>query len=150
MRKIEFTKKGFEKLKSEYQELLNLRPKAVEELKRARELGDLSENGLYKAARTNLSFIDRMLTGISQQLKQAVIIEKRNKDIVEIGSKVTLIDGNGETTFDIVGELESDPSEGKISLLSPIGEAIRGKKTGDKVIIQTPKRKIIYEIVKIK
>lgn len=136
--KIRFTKEGFEKLKKEHADLLAQRPHAVSELKKAREMGDLSENGYYKASRQKLNFIDGQLRRTAHALKYADIIESGGEDIVEIGRTVTLSDGKRDRVYEIVGDWEADPSAGKLSLLSPIGKAIANKKVGDEVTIDIP------------
>jgi len=151
--KIRFTKEGYDKLKEEYSDLLKQRPLAVADLKKSREMGDLSENGYYKASRSKLSFIDGRLRRFSDYLKRADIIDADGKklpiDTVYIGSTVTLSDGKRERTYQIVGDLEAQPSEGKLSLLSPVGRAIMGKSLNSEVDIQTPAGEFIYKITKI-
>lgn len=151
--KIRFTKEGYEKLKKEYADLIRQRPLAVLDLKKAREMGDLSENGYYKAARQKLNFIDGRLKRFSDFLKRADIIDTDGKkfpiDTVYIGSTVRLSDGKREKTYQIVGDLEASPSEGKLSLLSPVGRAIMGRQLNEEVNIKTPAGEFIYKIVKI-
>lgn len=149
MKQIRFTKEGYKKLKKENEDLLSQRRPAVEDLKKARDMGDLSENGYYKSARIKLSLIDRELRIISSTIKQAVIIDDARRDVVAIGSTVILSDGEREITYAVVGDLETDPSQGKISLLSPLGKAIEGKRAGDKVTIEIPTGKISYTIKNI-
>jgi transcription elongation factor GreA len=148
--KIRFTKEGFEKLKQEHEDLLSQRPYAVSELKKAREMGDLSENGYYKASKQKLNFIDGQLRRTEHALKYADIIESGGADIVEIGKTVTLSDGKIERIYEVVGDWEADPSAGKISLLSPIGKAITNKKVGDEIVIEIPAGKKIYSITALK
>lgn len=153
MNKIRFTKEGYDKLKEEYADLLKQRPLAVLDLKKAREMGDLSENGYYKAARSKLNFIDGRLRRFSDFLKRAEIIDESGHnlpiDTVYIGSTVTLSDGKNKKTYQIVGDLEGQPSEGKLSLLSPVGKAIMGKGLNEEIEIQTPAGKFHYKIAKI-
>lgn len=151
--KIRFTKEGYEKLKEEYQDLLRQRPLAVQDLKTAREMGDLSENGYYKESRAKLNFIDGRLRRFSDYLKRADIIDSDGKklpiDTVYIGSTVRLSDGKREKTYQIVGDLEAQPSEGKLSLLSPVGRAIMGKKLNSEIEIEIPTGKFTYIITEI-
>lgn len=149
MKNIRFTKKGFDELKKTYENLKNSRPYAVLDLKRARDMGDLSENGYYKAARAKLSEIDRNLRKFLIELKSADVVESRNNHQVGIGRTVKLSDGKREKIFQIVGDLEADPARGKISLLSPLGQALERKKVGDTAKITTPKGSISYKIIKI-
>lgn len=143
---IRFTKEGYEKLKKEYADLLAQRPHAVSELKKAREMGDLSENGYYKASRQKLNFIDGQIRRAQYALKYAKIIESVGEDVVEIGRTVTITDGKSERVYEIVGDWEADPTNAKISLISPIGKAIANKKVGDEVIIEVPAGKKTYTI----
>ena len=149
MKNIRFTKKGFETLKKTYEDLKGSRPAAVLDLKKAREMGDLSENGYYKAARAKLSEIDRNLRKFLIELKSADVVESSESNKVGIGRTVKLSDGKKEIIFQIVGDLEADPRQGKISLLSPLGQALERKKVGDRGEIITPSGKISYEIIKI-
>lgn len=149
MKQIRFTKEGYEKLQQEYNELLAQRPAAIEDLKKARELGDLSENGYYKAARAKLSFLDNRLQMLTLYLKTAVIVDGDNSGIVDIGSVVTLSDGKTKKTYNIVGDLEADPAQGKLSLLSPIGRAIAKRNAGSEIRIETPRGEVKYKIVSV-
>jgi transcription elongation factor GreA len=150
MKQIRFTKEGFEKAKQEYADLLAQRPAVIEDLQKARELGDLKENGYYQASRQKLSYIDGRLFRLKMDMKYAVIMETKSGNQIQIGSTVTLSDGEKERIYTIVGDFEANPSEGKISLLSPLGIAVDGKKIGDEVILETPRGKIIYKITAIK
>ncbi len=149
MTQTHITREGFEKLQKEYQDLLSQRPHAVSELKRAREMGDLSENGFYKGARMKLSDIDRRLRQLQRLIKSAKIVDKTSSGIVDIGSRVTVLVNNEEKTLMIVGSYESDPLKGKISHISPIGKALMGKRVGEKVMIEIPSGKITYMVVQV-
>lgn len=149
MQRIRFTQTGYDALKQKLADLQQQRPLVIEDLKKAREMGDLSENGYYKASRAKLSFIDSTLRRIDYQLKYAQIISESNSNAVAIGKKVTLITGDRTMEFEIVGDLEANPSAGKISLLSPLGKALSQKKVGDTAEITTPQRTVIYKISSI-
>lgn len=146
---IHFTKEGLENLKHEYEALLGTRPEAVRNLTEARNMGDLSENGLYKGARMRLSSIDATLRRLKNIIKLADIIEPSKKGIVSIGTSVTVFDGNNNKVFHIVGTYESEPKSGKISQNSPIGRALVGKKIDDVVEVDTPSGKNILTIISI-
>jgi transcription elongation factor GreA len=150
MKQIRFTKEGFEKAKQEYAELQTQRPAVIEDLQKARELGDLKENGYYQASRQKLSYIDGRLFRLKMDMKYAVIVERSAGNGVSIGNTVTLTDGENERIYTIVGDFEANPSEGKISLLSPLGKAVDGKKLGEEAILETPRGKITYKIAAIK
>ena len=144
-----FTKTGYEKLKKEYEELKAARPAAVEDLRKARELGDLKENGYYKASRQKLNSIDASLNRMSFNLKFGRIIEESDMEGITIGSTVTLSNPDREMTYQIVGDLEANPGERKLSLLSPIGKAVEGKKVGDVIEVKTPSGDFRYTITKV-
>ncbi len=146
---IRFTKIGLEKIKKDLENLVKDRPKAVADLKKARDMGDLSENGYYKSAKSKLSSIDYLLRKFSYQIKNAAVVQSNNKDYVEIGSSVVLKNEEREVIYHLVGDLEADPAEHKISLLSPIGRALENKKIGSKIEIVTPKRRVYYKLIKI-
>lgn len=147
--KIPFTKQGFEDLKKQYEEILSSREDAVKTLAAARELGDLSENGLYKAARARLSGIDANLRRLHNLIKLADVVEKPTKGIVGIGSTVTVSDGKNKREFNIVGRFEANPAENKISDISPLGNALINKKEDETIEVNTPSGKINYKILKI-
>lgn len=148
LRRIPFTKEGFDKIKSEYDIIKVSRPEAVETLRRARDLGDLSENGLYKAARAQLSSIDSRLSRLEILIKLAEVQEAK-PGIIGVGSRVSLREENNEITYIIVGEYEANPKEKKISTASPIGRALVGKKVGDTVKVSLPTKKIKLTIKSI-
>lgn len=149
-KQIRFTKEGFEQLQEQYKRLKASRPAAVEDLKKAREMGDLSENGYYKASKSKLAFIDSRMRKIAFDLKQAVVTSAASSDAVQIGTTVRISDGKQEITYQIVGDLEANPSEGKISLLSPLGRALDGKKEGENAELQTQMGITRYVITKIR
>ena len=150
MKQIRFTKEGFEKTKQEYEDLLKQRPAVIEDLQKAREMGDLKENGYYQASRQKLSYIDGRLFRLKMDMKYAVIIENNATNGISIGNTVRLTDGEKEKVYTIVGDFEANPSEGKISLLSPLGRAVDGRKIGESISLETPRGKITYKIITIK
>ncbi len=143
------TPQGRDKLQQELQALKNSRPQAVEELQRARSLGDLSENAAYQAARHKLTDLDRRIVKIEQMLKNSVVVEKSKDGIINLGSQVELESKNRRLIFTIVGANEADPKKGQISNESPLGQALLGKKQGDSVVLNTPAGKIDYKILKV-
>jgi transcription elongation factor GreA len=146
--RIPITQKGFDALLVEQAELKQKRKAAVINLKTARDMGDLSENGLYKGARFALNAIDGRLRQLDMQIKLAEI-QSAQKGEIGLESHVTLLDGSKEVKYQIVGTYEADPLQHKISLSSPLGKALMGKKVGDNVIIQTPIKTTEYVIKKI-
>lgn len=151
-KKIYLTKKGFEDLQKEYDDMLEKRrPEVVERLSSAREMGDLSENAEYTAAREELAFIDGRLEELEELLKQAELIKDDNHktQAVDLGSQVIVKIGDKKETFTVVGEWEADPVEKKISHESPLGKALIGKSVGDEIEVEAPAGKMVYKIVSI-
>jgi len=146
---IPFTKDGLEDIKKKYQELQDARPEAVNNLTKSRELGDLSENGFYKASRARLSSIDNQLFRYEMMIKLAVVDENAPADIIVLGSKVVVHDGKSEREFQIVGNYEADPTSGKITTNSPIGKALMGRKIGEKVQVSVPSGYLDLQILKL-
>lgn len=155
-KKIYLTKEGLAELKKEYEELTKVkRPDVLSRVSQARNLGDLSENAEYVAAREELSFIDGRIEELEELLKQASIIHEGNsrgdhKGVIKLGSKVTLHSNGKKEIFTVVGEWEADPTDKKISHESPLGKALIGKKIGEGVEVEAPAGKIKYTIVDVK
>jgi len=146
---MRFTKSGYEKLQQEYEELKKERPAVVLDVQKARDLGDLKENGYYQASKAKLRSIESQMMRIAYQLKTAQIVEESASDTIGIGSTVLFSINGNDKTFQFVGDTEANPSEGKLSLLSPIGRAVEGKKVGDVVEVKTPSGVILYTIKKV-
>ncbi len=149
--RFQITAEGLKTLKQELTELKNKkRPEAIERVARAREFGDLSENSEYHAAREDLSFIEGRINELEEMIKQAKVAKKpKSKTEIGIGCKVTLVAGDQEHTYEIVGEWEANPMEKKISHTSPLGQALLGKKQGEEIEFEAPAGKVIYQIKKI-
>ncbi|HWY79632.1 MAG TPA: transcription elongation factor GreA [Candidatus Sulfotelmatobacter sp.] len=151
-KKIYLTKKGFEDLQKEYDDMVKKRrPEVVERLSSAREMGDLSENAEYTAAREELAFIDGRIEELDALLKQAELISDdiHKTQAVDLGSQVVVKIGEKKETFTVVGEWEADPTEKKISHESPLGKALIGKAVGDEIEVEAPAGKMLYKIVSI-
>ncbi len=153
-KQIFLTQNGLEELKSEYDELVKVkRPLVVERLATARDMGDLSENAEYTAARDELSFIDSRISELEDLLKKVTIIKEKpqgkKSKIVNLGSTVTINMNGKKEAFTIVGEWESNPAELKISNESPLGKALLGKSEGGKIEFQAPLGKMSYQIISV-
>lgn len=146
------TQEGLHKLQEEYNELVKVRrPYVIARIQRAREFGDLSENAEFDAARDEQSFIEGRIQELAEALKHVKVIEDtaQTYDFVVIGSRV-LVEADGEQDeFTIVGSLEADPLNGKISNESPVGKTLLGAKVGEIVEVATPIVKSQYRIVAI-
>ena len=152
--RIPMTRAGYDKLKAELAFLNDV--KMIEITKRvaaARELGDLSENAEYHAAREDQGQLQAKIDELRDRLGRAKIVDPTTlpKDIVTMGSKVTVIDleYDDEEVFTIVGEGEDDPYANKILTSSPVGKGLLGSKVGQTVAIEVPKGIIKFKIMKI-
>lgn len=155
-KKIYLTKDGLVELNKEYEELTKVRrPEVLARVSAARDLGDLSENAEYSAAREELSFIDGRIDELEELLHEATLIEVNNvnkssgKNSVTLGSKVTVKVGSKKEIYTVVGEWEADPIEKKISHESPLGKALIGKTIGDHAEVEAPVGKITYTVVSV-
>jgi transcription elongation factor GreA len=146
---IFFTKEKYDQIKKDYQNLLIERKDAVFHLTKAREMGDLSENGYYRASKSKLSSIDFNLRKLTNFIKYGSIIKFVNKGIVEIGCAVTIKNNNELTKYNIVGKEEADPKLGQISNESPLGKLLLGKKVGESINLKIPSGEITYHLLKI-
>jgi len=143
---IPFTRTGYDKLLAERARLQQKRAETGIRVQTAREMGDLSENGAYKYGRMELGDIGRQLRQLSFLLKNAVVTPAQKNGSVGFGSVVTVTAPTGTKTFTMVSEYESDPLENRLSMTGPIGQALMGKKVGDKVSVVVPAGKVTYEI----
>lgn len=147
---IVLTREGLEELKKEYEQLVNVkRPDAVTRLTAARDLGDLSENSEYAAAKQDLAFMDGRIAELEEVLHEAKVVSTHGKQHIDVGCKVTLHINGKKEIFTVVGEWEADPMEKKISHESPLGKALIGKKVGEKVEVDAPAGKLLYNVVAI-
>ncbi len=145
---ILFTQSGYDNLKKEREELLVERKQTVERLKEARAMGDLSENGYYRAAKSQLRSIANRIALLEGLLKFGKV-QKANPGEIGIDTKVTVESNGKEVVFHIVGKYETDPLSKKISHISPIGSALMGKKVGDRVTVAIPSGMVEYTITHI-
>ena len=144
--KILLTKEAIKELKEELKTLIEVkRPEVIQEIVDARAQGDLSENAEYEAAREKQGLIEDRSAEIEKTLENAQEIKTSKKDIISIGSVVTIKNkfSNQKETYSIVSTYESDPFENKISNKSPLALSLIGKSKGDVVIVEAPTK---YEI----
>ena len=137
------TEQGYQELKDELDHLINVRrPENIKAIKDARSLGDLSENADYDAARDDQAKLEARIKELEMMIDNAVIIEedKNTNGAVSLGSTVLIsyVEDEDEEEYKIVGSLEANPFENKISNESPIGKAILGKTIGDIVSVESP------------
>lgn len=148
-KQYQITQEGKQELEAELQELKAGRADIAEKIAAARDLGDLSENADYDAARDEQGQAETRISEIEEILLNAEIIEAKKGSKITVGSKVQLKVGAKTVAYQIVGPVEADPLEGKISNKSPLGSALLGKKVGDTVEIETPKGKTTYIVEKL-
>ena len=150
--KIQITAQGLKDLKKELDELVNVkRPKLVERLANARSQGDLSENSDYQNAKEELDFLDGRMSELQNVINNAEVVSGKNKNgEIAVGAEVTLKIQEDEHVYHIVGAWEADPISKKISYSSPLGQALVGKKVGEKAEVEAPAGKVTYEILAIK
>lgn len=151
-KEIKLTDKGFKEIEAELNKLREEdRPRIIQAIKEARAQGDLSENADYDAARDEQAKTEARIKELEYMLEHAVIIKEAKKDEVGLGSKVTIeyVDDDDQDEYMIVGSLEANILENKISDESAMGHALCGHKVGDIVTIESPNGAYDVKIVKI-
>ena len=154
MDRIPVTKEGYEALKKELENLKRVeRPQNLLAIEEARAHGDLSENAEFAAAKDRQGFIEGRIGELGFKLANADIInpDKLPKDRAAFGHKVLLenIETGEDVEYQLVGPDESDIERGRISISSPLGKVILGKKPGDELTLEAPGGKRVYELVEI-
>ena len=147
------TKEGFKKLQEEFKHLQKQRLELTEEVNKAAALGDLRENGEYHAARERLQHVSTRLAELDGKLSDVQFIDDLHTTAGEarVGMRVTLkdIQLKEEMVYTLVGPDEADPHKGKLSIASPLGKLLLGKKTGEQFTRVLPKASVPYQILKI-
>lgn len=147
---VYLTQEGLDELKKELDVLINVRrPENIQSIKEARSLGDLSENADYDAAKNEQAQIEGRIKTIEKMLENVSIISDVPKDVVGLGSTVSIQyvdDPEEEDEYKIVGSQEADPFESKISNESPIAQALMDHKVGDVVTVDSPNGSYDIEI----
>jgi transcription elongation factor GreA len=152
--RIPMTREGYDKLKAELDRLRNAEMLEVtKRVANARDMGDLSENAEYHAAREDQGILQARINDLSDRVARAVIVDPTNlpKDTVVFGSKVKVmdLDMDEEETFELVGPGQENPDNGRILSTSPIGQGLIGRKTGETVEIQVPRGTIRFKVLEI-
>ena len=149
--KFIMTAEGYFEAETELNELKNVRRlEIIEAIKEARAQGDLSENADYDAARNEQAIVEAKIQELEYKLEHAEIIDNTDKNIVNLGSTVTISYDDGETEeYKLVGSMEADPFENKISNESPLGIALLKHKIGDVVEVASPNGGYNIKIEKI-
>lgn len=147
------TAEAIQALKDELERIVTkIQPKAVEELRRTREMGDLSENFAYSAAKAKVGGLEMRVLEIKERLRNAIPIRRGASadGSVRIGASVE-VEVNGKTKiYDVVGSQETNPGSGAISYLSPLGQALMGRKAGETVKISAAGKEVVYKILGVR
>ncbi len=152
MKETEYlTQEKFDEFTKELQELKGTRRKEVaESLEYAKSLGDLSENAEYHEARDTQATIEDRISKLENLLKNAVIVSGNHSGTVTVGSEVTVLKDGKKFIYSIVGSEEADVITNKISIKSPFGQAVMGKKKGDDFTFKSPGGELSYKVVEVK
>jgi len=153
-REIVLTSDGQKRIEQELEHLRTVhRREVADRIRDSKQFGELSENSEYEDAKTEQAFVEGRILDLKRILQNAYVIEEDeiHTDFVGIGSKVTVRDmeTKDDWGFTIVGSVEADPSEDRISNESPVGEALMDKKAGDIVDVETPAGTVKYKIISI-
>ena len=151
-KEIFLTPEGYLEIENELNDLkLNKRPEVIQALQEARALGDLSENADYDAARNEQAKLEARIKELDYMLEHAKIADSKNKNIVTVGTTVTIdyVDDDESVEYKVVGSLEADPFNNKISNESPIGSAIMNRKVGEVISVDSPNGAYKVKITKI-
>lgn len=150
---VYLTVEGKQEIEEELHYLKTVRrPEVAAAIHAAKEEGDISENSAYDEAKNEQAFVEGRIMTLEAMLRDVVLIEHDGKnDVVYMGSKVTLREAGSDEleTYFIVGSVEADPADGKISNESPLGKALLGATVGDRVSALAPGGEIEFEVVKI-
>lgn len=149
-KQFQLTAQGKRDLEKELEVLKARRGGIAEKIAEARDYGDLTENAEYDAAREDQGIVETRIAEIEDILHNADIIKVTKSSVIVLGSTIELSADKKSYTYSVVGPVEADPLNGKISDESPIGKALMGKKVGEKATISTPKGDTTYEVVSIK
>ena len=154
-RKIMLTEEGLEKIKKELHELKTVKRKEIaEKIKNAVAFGEIAENAEYRAAKNEQAFIEGRILTLEKVIENYELIDrsKNGHTVISPGSIIVVEDlkKKEKIEYKLVDYVESDPSSGKISIASPIGKSVLGKKVGDKVKIRVPAGNLNYKILEIK
>lgn len=148
---VVLTKEGLEKLKEELSYLKNTKRKEVaQNIKEAKEYGDITENAEYDDAKTEQAFVEGRIAELEKMIKNVRVISKSaHCQKVVLGCTVSISSDGEAVRYTIVGSSESDPAEGKISDESPLGKALIGKAIGEVFDLELPQGNIQYRVVSI-
>jgi transcription elongation factor GreA len=145
------TREGLERLKTDLVQVRAKRLEAADRMKEAAQPGDIEDNPEYEQAKEEVSRLDEKIYELEEMIGRAKIIEARRGSIAEPGSTIEVEDDDGErTTYYLVGAVEADPGSGRISVESPVGRALVGKRKGDQVSVTVPAGTIGLKVLEVR
>ncbi len=141
------TAEGYEKLKRDLEEARARRRDAADRMREAAQPGDIEDNPEFEQAKDEVAALDARIYELEEMIGRAQIIEERHGGLAQPGSTIEVEDSEGEVeTWHLVGAVESDPASGRISVESPVGRALLGKRPGDKVTVNTPSGTVAFTV----
>ena len=149
---FQVTAEGLERLKAELDTLRGeTRMKVAEAIREAKSHGDLKENAAYHEAKLNQTRLEKQIGELERAVQYARVVERTDSTGVQLGSKVTLLDLEFDDEFEVelVGAFDSDPAAGRVSISSPMGDALAGKNAGDEVEVDAPAGKTRYRVLNV-
>jgi transcription elongation factor GreA len=145
------TPEGLEKLKRDLDVALQKRAEAGERLKEAFQPGDIEDNPEYEQAKEEVGLLDSRIYELQEMIGRAQIIKEPHSNVAGPGSTIDVVDSDGHAeTYHLVGAVESDPSAGRISIDSPVGRALVGKKKGDRITVSVPSGSLTLSVKAVK
>ena len=145
------TPEGLERLKHELVDQKKRRVEAADRLKEAFQPGDIEDNPEYEQAKEEVGLLDSRIYELQEMIGRAQIIKDTHSSIAQPGSTIEVVDTEGDVeTYHLVGAVESDPSAGRISVESPVGRALVGRKKGDKITVSVPAGSLTLTIKAVK
>jgi transcription elongation factor GreA len=145
------TPEGLEKLKRDLEIALQRRAEAGERLKEAFQPGDIEDNPEYEQAKEEVGLLDGRIYELQEMIGRAQIIKESHSSVAGPGSTIDVVDADGQAeTYHLVGAVESDPSAGRISIDSPVGRALVGKKKGDRITVSVPSGTLTLSVKAVK
>lgn len=149
---FQVTAEGLERLKAELDVLRGeTRMRVAEAIREAKSHGDLKENAAYHEAKLNQTRLEKQIGELERAVQYARVVARSDAAGAQLGSKVKLLDLEFDDEFDVelVGAFESDPAAGRVSISSPMGEALAGRETGDEIEVDAPAGKTRYRVLDV-
>lgn len=141
------TAEGLEKLKRDLEDARARRREAADRMKEAAQPGDIEDNPEFEQAKEDVASLDNRIYELEEMIGRAKIIEEHHSSVIEAGSVIEVEDEEGQVeTWHLVGAVESDPTSGRISIDSPVGRALLGRRKGDRVSVNAPSGVVEFQV----